>query len=271
MSSLRCSLIRDWYDRDWKGETGMVVLCILVSVWLHLLFFMSWSWLDGDPADNFYFKLESYDPPALELTLIMNAPVQAAEDQDASGGKEIAAAEVPAGQVVETIALNQAELDALAAILAEEGGTGQSLEVAAEELARTELVPSVPAADQAEANSRPPVRVEAEAPKFKSYYTAIRSAVARRWIMPPNVRDQFRPGRLTADFTIGRNGRLLRIVVIESSGNASLDHAGLEALRSAAPFPPFPEELQQYSQLDIRMHFDYQAQYVNRLRRNGGR
>jgi outer membrane biosynthesis protein TonB len=53
-------------------------------------------------------------------------------------------------------------------------------------------------------------------------------------------------------------------VVEESTGNAILDHAGLEALRSAAPFPPFPPELAAFSQLDLTMIFDYQARYLRR-------
>jgi TonB family protein len=52
--------------------------------------------------------------------------------------------------------------------------------------------------------------------------------------------------------------------VVQSTGNAVLDHAGLEAIRSSAPFPPFPADFKKFSQLDIRMNFDYKAQYLPR-------
>ena len=88
--------------------------------------------------------------------------------------------------------------------------------------------------------------------------------MAARWLVPPEARVNFHPGRLVVSCTIGRDGALLRFVVEESTGRAVLDHAGLEALRSAAPFPPFPQELAAFSQLDITMIFDYQARYLSR-------
>lgn len=97
-------------------------------------------------------------------------------------------------------------------------------------------------------------------PALRSYYTQLRGAVARRWILPPGAADAFQPGRLTVDFTLDPEGWLTALVVIASSGSASLDHAGLEALRSAAPFPPFPSELAHLEQLTIRLNFDYQTQ-----------
>ncbi len=98
-----------------------------------------------------------------------------------------------------------------------------------------------------------------QGPAFRSYYTRLRGAVARRWILPPGAADTFQPGRLTVDFTLDPEGRLTALVVVASSGSASLDHAGLEALRSAAPFPPFPSELAHLERLTIRLNFDYRT------------
>jgi len=108
------------------------------------------------------------------------------------------------------------------------------------------------------------VTAEPASPRFKSYNTAVRGAVAAKWLMPPEARVNFHPGRLVVNCTIGRDGSLIRFVVDESTGNAILDHAGLEALRSAAPFPPFPPELAAFNQLDLTMIFDYQARYLGR-------
>lgn len=73
-----------------------------------------------------------------------------------------------------------------------------------------------------------------------------------------------RSGRLTVDSTALPQGGLSRMTVIDSTGNTTLDHAGQEAIRAAVPFPPFPEELKKFSQLEIRMHFDYKAQHLPR-------
>jgi protein TonB len=103
------------------------------------------------------------------------------------------------------------------------------------------------------------VNLEETAPEFKSYHTFVRSAVARHWILPPEARTNFQPGRFTAVMTLGSDGQVILIVVEESSGSPSLDFAAMEALRGAAPYPPFPQELSDSTQLEFRLHFDYRA------------
>jgi TonB family protein len=103
------------------------------------------------------------------------------------------------------------------------------------------------------------VNVEESAPAHKSYDSQVRSLVARNWILPPTARNNFRPGRFSAAMTIDPNGDILSIVVRESAGNTALDYAAMEALRGAAPFPPFPEEYAHLSQRTFHMNFDYRA------------
>jgi protein TonB len=103
------------------------------------------------------------------------------------------------------------------------------------------------------------INLEATAPKFKSYNTSVRTAVARHWILPPAARSDFKPGRFVAVMTLDRQGQVVVIVVEESSGSSALDFAAMEALRGAAPYPEFPPELAQYEQLNFRLHFDYRA------------
>jgi TonB family protein len=103
------------------------------------------------------------------------------------------------------------------------------------------------------------VNLEDTAPEFKSYHTYVRTVVARHWILPPEARTNFKPGRFTAIMTLSREGQVILIVVEESSGSPGLDYAAMEALRGAAPYPPFPPELQDFTQLNFRLHFDYRA------------
>jgi len=231
MSAIRFSLITEREALDLPREAGVLLLCLLTAAWLHLVFFAAWETLaDGGLA---FFHLELPAPPApLEIVLTLEDEVEAeAPPSEPATEPTAAAPEAPEDQAA------QAETEEL-------------------EITQALIRPTE------EANPSPPVTVESEAPRFKSYNTAVRGAVAAKWLVPPEARVNFHPGRLVVNFTVGRDGSLIRFVVEESTGNAILDHAGLEALRSAAPFPPFPPELAAFSQLDLTMIFNYQARYM---------
>jgi TonB family protein len=103
------------------------------------------------------------------------------------------------------------------------------------------------------------MNLEETAPALKSYNSLVRTAVARHWILPPAARSNFQPGRLVAVMTLSRQGQVQVIMVEESSGIPALDFAAMEALRGAAPYPPFPPELGGHQALNFRFHFDYKA------------
>jgi len=234
MTAIRFSLITEREARHLPREAAALLLCLLTSAWLHLLLFAAWEVLAGDGPG--LFRLELPSPPApQEIVLTLEA-----------GGEGPAEAPLTAEteRPAEAEEAVSAEAEMLAAL------------AAAEELIRDR--------PPGELKSSPPVTAEPASPRFKSYNTAVRGAVASKWLMPPEARVNFQPGRLVVNCTIGHDGSLIRFVVDESTGNAILDHAGLEALRSAAPFPPFPPELAAFSQLDLTMIFDYQARYLGR-------
>ncbi|MDR2934862.1 MAG: TonB family protein [Candidatus Adiutrix sp.] len=224
MTALRFSLITERETPHLPREAGAFLLCLLTSAWLHLIFFAAWETLAGDGPG--LFRIELPAPPApLEIELTLETVAEGPAEPSTAGEAEEPAA--PAG---------------------------------AEELSRDLEIARPAGAAQAS----PPVTAEPASPRFKSYNTAVRGAVAAKWLVPPEARINFHPGRLVVNCTIGRDGSLIRFVVDESTGSAILDHAGLEALRSAAPFPPFPPELAAFSQLDLTMIFDYQARYLGR-------
>ncbi|MDR2340125.1 MAG: TonB C-terminal domain-containing protein [Deltaproteobacteria bacterium] len=107
------------------------------------------------------------------------------------------------------------------------------------------------------------VNVDEYAPPNKSYDSQVRAFVARHWILPPAARNNFQPGRFSASMTIGREGDILSIVVRESAGNTALDYAAMEALRGAAPYPPFPPEYAHLTQRSFLINFDYRAVIKN--------
>jgi len=51
-------------------------------------------------------------------------------------------------------------------------------------------------------------------------------------------------GKVAINYCIDRNGKLESVEVVRGSGQPGMDQSLLEAIRSAEPFPPFPDQLQ---------------------------
>lgn len=256
MSVLRPGLLEDERDpAEIRRDLSIVLLCVLVSVWVHLVFFILWQVADKDATDHFVFTLES-STPQMEITLTMTEDglEEAPGADQAAAGPEASATPEAAESAGSPPDPEEWPEDLSAGLSPED----QAL---LDALAQADLLP---AEENIPANSDPPLVAEPEAPTHKKYETAVRSAIGRLWIMTPEAINNFRPGRLVVNATLDRDGSLLRFIIIESSGSASLDHIGLEALRGAAPFPPFPEDMAAFSQWDITLIFDYKAKYVNR-------
>ncbi len=224
-----------------KRNFSLLLLMLFFSVALHLTAFIIWQLYVKGNEDQFYFTME--EPPALELTLLLNEVLEPEPVEPE-----------PLEPIIDTEVTSEAETKA------PKGKAETTSETTLDEdLLKSELLDDTDE-ETTPASAEPPVLVESEAPEFKRYETAIRLAIAKWWIMPPEALENFRPGRLSVDVSIGRGGDLLRIVVLESSGSATLDHAGLEALRAAAPYPPMPEYMEGLEHWTLRINFDYQAQ-----------
>ena len=245
MTALRFSLITEREALDLPREAGTFLLCLLISAWLHLCFFISWEALFGDAPGLFRQPARPVPSAPLEIVLTLDEEERPAEA-------------LPAEEAMEAPLVEPME-----AFLTAEPIEAEK-PAAAEELPEIDSSLALAGLPLEEPNPARPLVLESEGPRFKSYNTTVRGSVAAKWLVPPEARINFQPGRLVVNCTIGRDGSLIRFVVDESTGNSILDHAGLEALRAAAPFPPFPPELAAFSQLDITMIFDYRARYLNR-------
>lgn len=282
MTLIRYSLLSDETDSgDIKRSLLVAALCLLTSLLVHIVFFTAWQIVDGEASDNFHFVLLGETSPPIELVLTFGE--QSGDDDPGGGGSsDISIGAPPPGGLFspnDAWAENSMSgdfwgdlgryglengIDGLPQGLTQDIQTAIPPSIVDGSLAQAELMPLMPSGtDEAveEINPDPPISLEHQAPQYKSYYTLVDRAINSRWIIPPEAKEQFRPGRLTALVTIGKDGQLLRLVVQESSGNPTLDHAGLEALRAAAPFPPFPVELSYRDQVDIIIHFNYKADY----------
>jgi protein TonB len=67
---------------------------------------------------------------------------------------------------------------------------------------------------------------------------AVRAALARTFVYPPEARRRALQGRVIVAITLSADGALVALELRESSGHRLLDEAALDACRRAAPFAP---------------------------------
>lgn len=77
--------------------------------------------------------------------------------------------------------------------------------------------------------------------KLSQYYMEIRSKVAKQQVYPRIARMQGLSGRVLVTFVLSKNGNIFEAKVQSSSGHDILDRSAVEAVKSAQPFPVFPE------------------------------
>lgn len=64
------------------------------------------------------------------------------------------------------------------------------------------------------------------------------------------------PGKVVAGVSVASDGRLLDVKILESSGVVALDEYAVDAIRTAAPFSPFPPSMPGDVKV-FRTRFDY--------------
>jgi TonB family protein len=91
---------------------------------------------------------------------------------------------------------------------------------------------------------------------FTYYLQILHSKISSNW-----VKSQISPGisgsfHSTVYFKIHKDGQISELKVVEQSGVRSLDLSAMRAIRSAAPFPPLPDEYED-EYLGIRLIFEH--------------
>lgn len=92
--------------------------------------------------------------------------------------------------------------------------------------------------------------------RYVDYARAIKERILSRWKYPTEAKDNLIEGKLLVVFSLGMQGEMKEIRVAESSGHQILDAEATRAIRSAAPFPPFPNHVT-VARLNIKASFDY--------------
>ena len=93
-------------------------------------------------------------------------------------------------------------------------------------------------------------------PRYESYTQIIKQAIMSAWIYPEEARKKRIEGTLVIVFSIDSNGNLLATKNDISSGFSILNEAARDAIRTAAPFPPFPPSVT-VPKLNIKAGFTY--------------
>lgn len=89
-------------------------------------------------------------------------------------------------------------------------------------------------------------------PDFAPYIKEIQIKIKRNW-NPPERKEA---AKTIVLFKITRDGRLISVKILKSSGNSDIDISATRAIERAAPFNPLPAEYKGLT-VDIQFVFDY--------------
>jgi protein TonB len=92
--------------------------------------------------------------------------------------------------------------------------------------------------------------------KFYSYMLHLKKKIEGVWVYPSSAAKSGLGGTLAVEFSIAKDGQLLYVNLLDSSGHTILDESAMRAIKSAAPYFPFPPRLQA-KRLKIRANFIY--------------
>ena len=101
-----------------------------------------------------------------------------------------------------------------------------------------------------------PISLDTKEVKYADYFARIKHQIERVWIYPSTAVERGISGDLSLTFRISKDGNLTGVRLVEQSGYEILDVAALKAVKEAAPFYPFPKNIQR-DKLTILANFVY--------------
>lgn len=96
--------------------------------------------------------------------------------------------------------------------------------------------------------------------KYFDYFQGIKKSMERNWSYPEEALVNGDRGSVVVRLSVLNNGQLAKVQVEKSSGSRALDNGAMEAVKSSAPFNPFPGSIPN-SQIDIIANFVYNSGY----------
>ena len=92
--------------------------------------------------------------------------------------------------------------------------------------------------------------------RFYSYLMGLKRKIEGVWVYPRSAARAGIGGTLMLEFVIAKDGNLEGVNLLDSCGHALLDQSALSAIRTAAPYNPFPSSIKA-KRLRIRANFIY--------------
>ena len=110
-----------------------------------------------------------------------------------------------------------------------------------DELNQEKYAPKNPQVEEKEElDDDEPISLDTKEAKYVSYFSRIKQQIQRVWVYPSQGIKRTLSGELTLKFEISKDGNLLSLRLINSSGSNILDANAVRAVRGAAPYYPFP-------------------------------
>lgn len=91
--------------------------------------------------------------------------------------------------------------------------------------------------------------------RYIGYFTNLRKSIELTWTYPAPALRRGLYGNVYIKFTIDKDGKVSRIMVLDTSGHRILDSAIVDAIELAAPFAPLPKGFG--SKINIKGNFRY--------------
>ena len=128
-----------------------------------------------------------------------------------------------------------------------------------DELNQEKYAPQNPQVEEKEElDDDEPISLDTKEAKYVSYFSRIKQQIQRVWVYPSQGIKGTLSGELTLKFEISKDGNLLSLRLINSSGSNILDANAVKAVRGAAPYYPFPITITK-KKLSILATFVYNA------------
>jgi protein TonB len=98
--------------------------------------------------------------------------------------------------------------------------------------------------------------------KYADYMARIKHQIEKVWTYPEQAARKGISGEITLRFKLSKDGNLLSVRMLDSSGTKILDVAAIKAVKGAAPYYPFPATITT-KKLVITASFIYSPSYGN--------
>jgi len=92
--------------------------------------------------------------------------------------------------------------------------------------------------------------------EYTAYLEKVKKNIVHAWQYPEQASEEGKEGKVDVEFTIHKDGRLLDVRILQSSGFSALDREAIRAVGAASPFTPIPVQIA-LEQLSIRFTFNY--------------